>query len=251
MSELKALLEEAAVAPAATRIELRDPIAAFGIEAVQAVRTWTKDPRLGAFAVRVLERAASYDAKPEAIAALREAASNSSYSVVSTDAAAALGRLAPQGPQRRKKAGTANRTAKREVGMAPEDLIVRRIYRRRDLHLDGLGGNWQSGISYPADGTYVLLFSDPDKGREHGYIDRWSGDHYLYYGQWTGTGDMVFEVGNRAITDRSTELHLFVAAAGGYRYEGRFRLVQHQIVRTTRDGREFQAIVFELGPIPY
>jgi hypothetical protein len=59
--------------------------------------------------------------------------------------------------------------------MAPEDLVVGRVYRRRELHLAGLGGNWQSGISYPADGTYVLLFSDPDARQEHGYAVTWCG----------------------------------------------------------------------------
>jgi hypothetical protein len=62
---------------------------------------------------------------------------------------------------------------------------------------------------------------------------------------------MVFEVGNRAIVNRRTALHLFVAAPGGFRYEGRFQLVRHETVRTIRDGREFQAIVFELEPLPY
>ena len=45
--------------------------------------------------------------------------------------------------------------------MAPEDLVEDKVYKRRDLHDAGLGGNQQKGISYPADGTYVLLFSDP------------------------------------------------------------------------------------------
>jgi hypothetical protein len=250
MSELKALLEEAATAPPETRIELRDPIAKFGPAAVEAVRPWTADARLGSFAVRVLERAASYDAKTQAIALLRDVAARSDAVLVASDAAAALARIAP-GLARPRKSGTKSKTTTRESRMAPEELIVRRIYKRRELHLEGLGGNWQSGISYPADGTYVLLFSDPEKAREHGYNDQWSGDHYLYYGQWTGTGDMVFEVGNRAIVDRKAELYLFVAAKGGYRFEGRFQLVRHEAVKATRDGREFQAIVFELEPLPY
>ena len=131
--------------------------------------------------------------------------------------------------------------------MAPEDLVVDRVYRRRQLHLDGLGGNWQTGISYPADGTYALVFSDPDKAREHGYKDHWEGDEYHYYGQWIGEGDMVFEVGNQAMVDRGSELYLLIAAPGGHRYEGRFQLLRDYTATTERDGHQRRAIVFVLG----
>jgi hypothetical protein len=52
--------------------------------------------------------------------------------------------------------------------------------------------------------------------------------------------------GNAAIPDRSPELHLFVAAPGGHRYEGRFAVEGDDLERAARDGREFIAIVFRL-----
>jgi hypothetical protein len=247
--DLNGLLAEAAAADAGTRIEFRDPIAAHGEAAVHAIEPWLMDVRLGAFAIRVLERAASYGARDAAVRALRKAATATGPSpAILADASAALQHLVPKSRSPKSASGARTRSGAKAGSASPEDLVVGRIYKRRELHLQGYGGNWQSGISYPADGTYVLLFSDQGTGREHGYHDRWMGDEYLYYGQWTGTGDMVFEVGNRAILDRSNDLHLLVAVPGGHRYEGRFRLVRDETARTVRDGREWTAIVFVLAP---
>src|SRR6185295_1715241 len=55
-SELDDLLTQAREASPQTRIERRDPIASFGEAAVDAMADWIGDPRLAAFAIRVLER---------------------------------------------------------------------------------------------------------------------------------------------------------------------------------------------------
>lgn len=73
-----------------------------------------------------------------------------------------------------------------------------------------------------------------------------AGPEYRYYGEWHGTGDMSFSGGNQAILDRSPELHLFLAATGGHRYDGRFECLGYELEGTTRDSREFTAIVFRL-----
>jgi hypothetical protein len=59
VSELDRLLESAAQAEPEDRIMYRDRIAAFGAAAIPTLREWLGDPRLGAFAVRTLERIAS------------------------------------------------------------------------------------------------------------------------------------------------------------------------------------------------
>ena len=59
MSGLDALLEEARTADPSDRILFRDRIAAHGDAAIPALKEWLGDPRLSAFAVRVLERIAS------------------------------------------------------------------------------------------------------------------------------------------------------------------------------------------------
>ena len=56
MSDLDELLTQAREADPADRINLRDPIAAFGESAVDSMVDWLGDPRLAAFAIRVLER---------------------------------------------------------------------------------------------------------------------------------------------------------------------------------------------------
>ena len=55
-SALDQLLERARTADPLDRIELRDPIAAHGEAAIDELTDWLADPRLAAFAVRVLER---------------------------------------------------------------------------------------------------------------------------------------------------------------------------------------------------
>ncbi len=69
---LSDLLIAAREAPPATRIRYRDPIAAFGPDAVSAVGAWLTDPVCGAFAVRVLAKVADLGWPTEAIAALRQ-----------------------------------------------------------------------------------------------------------------------------------------------------------------------------------
>lgn len=51
---LDALLQGAETASPETRIEFRDPIAGYGIDAIGAVAPWLSDARLGGFAARVI-----------------------------------------------------------------------------------------------------------------------------------------------------------------------------------------------------
>lgn len=59
MSDLDDLLEAARKADPGSRIEFRDGIIAHGVSAIEPVAGWLYDPRLGAFAVRVLQRIAA------------------------------------------------------------------------------------------------------------------------------------------------------------------------------------------------
>ena len=56
MLDLDDLLNRAATADPGTRIEFRDAIAGHGALAIEAMNDWLADPRLAAFAIRVLER---------------------------------------------------------------------------------------------------------------------------------------------------------------------------------------------------
>jgi hypothetical protein len=92
MAELMDLLAAAKRASGTERIDYRDGIASFGIEAIPAMRDWLSDPALGAFAVRVLERIGSEPStRRAAIAALTSA--EPPTDPISRDIAAALARL--------------------------------------------------------------------------------------------------------------------------------------------------------------
>lgn len=71
--DLPGLLANAAGAGPAERIEWRDPIAAHGAPAIEAVRPWLTDPRLAAFAIRVIERAGRNGEREAARSTLRGA----------------------------------------------------------------------------------------------------------------------------------------------------------------------------------
>jgi hypothetical protein len=237
------LLIGAAESPPESRIEFRDPIARHGARAVEAMRPWLEDGLLMAFAIRVIRKAADFGGKPEAIAALR-ASLQHLQSPYLGDARAALAEL-----------GARETVPRVRVGVPPSigdirssnDLVVGKVYKRKDLHDSGLGGNRQKGISYGANSTEVLLFSDPSTDAHWGYRDTWQGSEvYRYYGEWSGSGDMTFSGGNQAIVDRSPELHLFTRTATGHMYAGRFTCRRWDLVPGYRDNHEWTAIVFEL-----
>ena len=71
MTELRLddLLAAAGAAGPLDRIAFRDPIAAYGEAAVDAMTDWLADPRLAAFAVRVLERIGRDPANRDAVVA--------------------------------------------------------------------------------------------------------------------------------------------------------------------------------------
>ena len=76
--------------------------------------------------------------------------------------------------------------------------------KRRELH-QLFGGGWQGGISSSATSPNVFLFSDPDSGEAHGYIDTWKDDGCFHYTGEGQCGDQEMVRGNRAILDASKE----------------------------------------------
>jgi hypothetical protein len=68
---LNDLIQQARQASPNDRIELRDPIAAYGDAAINAMAEWLADPKLTRFAVRVVGKAADLGARDHAIATLR------------------------------------------------------------------------------------------------------------------------------------------------------------------------------------
>ena len=96
--ELTTLLAKAKSAAPDRRIEWRDRIADFGASAIDGVRPWLSDPALAAFAVRVIERAASHGDPAHAARVLRAAKGNVPPAVA-PDVEWALQRLKGSGQQ--------------------------------------------------------------------------------------------------------------------------------------------------------
>ncbi len=240
------LLVAAGEAPPQTRIEFRDRIAAFGSEAIDRLMTapWIGDSKYATFAILTIRRAGQVGALPQAIKALRAALAAATTETQRSDIATALTDLGGSPSKFPKSASKTLRV--RSSALAPEDLVVGSCYTRAQLH-DSLGGNVQKGISYPADGTYCLLFSDPSKASEHGYADAPLGDDgYRYFGEWRGTGDMTMAGGNKVVMDRSPELYLFTRASCGHVFRGRYQCEEWETEKATRDGQSHTAIVFQL-----
>jgi len=124
------------------------------------------------------------------------------------------------------------------------------IYRRSELSELGVLGDEQKGISYPANGEHVILFSQGRRGNDYGYEDRWVDGLFEFYGEWRGAGDMQLERGNLSIVQRPRELYLFEYVDGSkHRYVGRFAYVDHEERPVERTGSQVKAIVFKLRPL--
>lgn len=250
-------LREILIAVGESPPDLRDQyvaeVAAYGRDAIVELIPWLLDSSYSRFAAEAIEHAGNLGLRMQAIAALRSASALNLPPASRLDVDAALARLtsAPRAEVTRETKRPVLPSASATADPSLDSLVVGRIYSRRsDLHARGLGGNWQKGISYPRLGHYVLLFSNPARANEFGYHDGPVGTGgYRYFGEWSGTGDMVLEGGNKAIVDRSPFLYLFVKDGSGQRFVGQFALESWNVERTTRDGGEYRAIVFLLARV--
>src|SRR5262245_27005737 len=97
MADLDELLAQARDADPGDRIDFRDPIAAHGEDAIDPMTDWLDDPRLAAFAIRVLARVGSEPANRTAtIEALRSVDPEEVPPHIARDIAGALATLEPR-----------------------------------------------------------------------------------------------------------------------------------------------------------
>jgi hypothetical protein len=101
----------------------------------------------------------------------------------------------------------------------------------------------------------VLIFSDPEAGEQHGYVDGWQADGCFHYTGEGQRGDQQMKSGNRSILDHEREgrgLRLFQGARGRVRYIDEFVLAEPPFYHTdapeTGDGPIRSVIVFRLKP---
>jgi hypothetical protein len=95
---LAELLAAAESADGLTRIDFRDPIAAFGADAIRALEPWLQSPRLAAFAARTIAAAAPL-APEEARAALRRGRASAPPAIAADIGAVLAGLSGGQRPQ--------------------------------------------------------------------------------------------------------------------------------------------------------
>jgi len=108
------------------------------------------------------------------------------------------------------------------------DLAVGSVVRRAALHRR-YGGNAQAGIAPCRSHPYILLFTDPAAGPEHGYFAEWAEDGTFHYTGQGQHGDQVFHHANKAVRyhreqPRSLRLFEMTAQAGFCRYLGEFEV---------------------------
>lgn len=116
---LEELIERARAASPSDRIELRDPIAAHGLAAIGPMAGWLRDPKLGPFAVRVMEQIADKPAQRRSvIGALLDVDPAAVPGHVARDIADALNRIpgaSKQGDQPGRRLQAARWAGDREV----------------------------------------------------------------------------------------------------------------------------------------
>lgn len=146
MASLEELLDEAAAADGFARIELRDPIASFGAEAIVRLEPWLVDYHLGAFAVRAIAAAATVEPGRVAdVLAALERARNRCAKAVQGDIDDAITRL--RGPRQRRSStsGRGETAAEDRGGDARSSGSVAAAGRE----LDGFVSRWRADGSRP------------------------------------------------------------------------------------------------------
>lgn len=97
---------------------------------------------------------------------------------------------------------------------------------RRDIHAR-YGGRRQGGIGPSRSTPNVLIFTDPVRGRAHGYFDGWGDDGCFHYTGEGQLGDQQMVQGNLSILrhrDQGRTLRLFRVVKEGVEYLGPFEV---------------------------
>ncbi len=97
---------------------------------------------------------------------------------------------------------------------------------RRDIHAR-YGGRRQGGIGPSRSTPNILIFTDPVRGRTHGYFDGWGDDGCFHYTGEGQVGDQQMLQGNLAILRHQEDgraLRLFRAVRDGVQYLGVFAI---------------------------
>jgi hypothetical protein len=101
--------------------------------------------------------------------------------------------------------------------------------KRTTLH-EQYGGSGQGGINPANDSDTIMIFTDPEIGEEHGYLDRWAEGVLLYTGAGQ-RGDQTLGGVNGSILNHEEagrDLHVFRGTHGTVAYDGQYALDPHK-----------------------
>ncbi len=114
--------------------------------------------------------------------------------------------------------------------LRPGDTINRVLLHQH------FGGSGRGGISPSAKSPHVFVFSDPNTGEQHGYIDSWKDDGCFHYTGEGKRGDQRMRVGNKAILlahEEGRSIRVFKGTGGTVEYRGEFKTDRDQPYYTT------------------
>lgn len=149
--------------------------------------------------------------------------------------------------------------------MGLEGMAVGQTVRRADV-VTRYGGSIYSGGIVPSNSTStVMVYTDPDVGKTHGYnFDGWADGAFYYTGEGQ-VGDQTLTAGNKAIANHAEDgraLHVFEVEPGQalkpkggklQRYVGEFVLdpeAPHRFEEATdKNGDWRTVVVFKLLPV--
>jgi hypothetical protein len=166
MSELQDLLSQAREADPADRIVLRDPIAAHGELAIDAMTDWLADPRLAAFAIRVLAQIGRESAHRSAVVAVLAAVDRSELPPhLTADVAGALTTLGVATRRGARQGGRTTSRARRPAGtpgarLRGEESTERRGEPWTEADYETLFGRFPPDGDRPSDGYVEALSTE-------------------------------------------------------------------------------------------
>lgn len=136
------------------------------------------------------------------------------------------------------------------------------VPRRQGIHGGGgtpirYGGAWYGGIEPSNQSPNILIFTEPEAGKQYGYnYDGWAGDDVLHYTGEGRTGDQRLVGGNAAIRDHKKSnraLRVFRANPPMATYLGQFEVDATEPLlwadAPDADGLVRQVVVFRLRPV--
>lgn len=171
-SSLEHLIERARAAAPNDRIELRDPIAAHGEAAIDAVAEWLADPQLTRFAVRVIGRAADLGHRAAALSML-DAARVEASKDQRQDIEAELGRLGHRVGRSSRPAGGA-RSGDPADPSAPGWMMRTDRTNAGWLWNEVLAGRLRQGWGYQLEQDLAVLRDRRERGEPMSRHDDWA-----------------------------------------------------------------------------